>query len=87
MARPTAKTVRVVIDIRTFEPEDLIKILSSQGDGLGDHFTAVVLPSMGFHGKAQAGGGVIHDHTPEDRPCQALMRSDRIWRKDGQDEI
>ena len=87
MAQNAARTVRVVIDIRTYEPDDLIKVLRSQKDGLGDHFTAVVLPSMGFDGKAQAGGSVIHEHESEDRTCQALLRNDRIYRDDGQDEI
>lgn len=82
-----ASTVRVTIDVRTFDPDDLIKILSQQGDGLGDHFTAVVLPSMGFESKAQAGGAVIHQHEECDRQCTALMNNDRLWRNDGQDEI
>jgi hypothetical protein len=87
MAQQAARTVRVTIDLRTYEPDDLIKVLRSQKDGLGDHFTAVVLPSMGFDGKAQAGGSVIHEHEPEDRPCRALFGNDRIWRDDGQDEL
>ena len=87
MARNAARTVRVTIDIRCFEPDELISTLRSQKDGLGDHFTAVVLPSMGFDGKAQAGGSVIHEHESEDRTCAALLRNDRIWRDDGQDEI
>lgn len=82
-----AATVRVTIDVRTYEPEDLVKTLKQQHDSLGDHFTAVVLPAMGFEGKAQAGGTVIHEHEENDRPCQALSRSDRIWREDGSDEI
>ena len=87
MAQSAARTVRVVIDVRTTEPEDLIRILTSQHDSLGDHFTAVVLPSMGFDGKAQAGGSVIHEHVPKDRHCRALYGNDRIWRDDGQDEL
>lgn len=87
MARQSARTVRVVIDIRTTEPDDLIKVLRQQKDSLGDHFTSVVLPSMGFEGKAQAGGNVIHEHEEGDRTCQALLHNDRIWRDDGQDEL
>jgi hypothetical protein len=87
MARQSARTVRVTIDIRTFEPEDLIKTLRAQGDSLGDHYVSVVLPAMGFEGKAQAGGNVIHDHEPGDRECSALSVNDRLWRNDGQDEL
>lgn len=87
MSKVRAATVRVTIDVRTLDPETLIKILKSQGDGLGDHFTAVVLPSMGFESKAQAGGTIIHEHESSDRQCQALLNNDRIWRDDGQDEI
>ena len=82
-----ASTVRVVIDVRTFEPDDVIKTLRSQRDGLGDHFVSVTLPSLGFEGKAQAGGSVIHEHEPQDRTCTALLNNDRIFRDDGQDEL
>lgn len=87
MASQRAATVRVVIDIRTFEPEDLMKVLRAQKDSLGDHYVSVVLPAMGFEGKAQAGGNVIHEHEEGDRTCQALLHNDRLWRDDGQDEI
>lgn len=82
-----AETVRVVTDIRTFDPEGLVKLLKAEKDGVGDHLVAVVLPSLGFEEKAQAGGTYVHQHEPDDRSCLSIARSDRMYRDDGQDEI
>lgn len=87
MADGYAQTVRVTTDIRVFEYEELVEILRKQGDGLGDHMVAVVLPAMGFEGKAQAGGSHIHTHEEDDRNCASLKSLPRMYRDDGQDEI
>jgi hypothetical protein len=86
MAR-NATTVRVVTDIRTYDPEDLQKVIKTQGDSIGDHMVSVVLPSMGFEGKAQAGGTFVHEHDAGDRECGSLHGMPRLFRDDGQDEI
>lgn len=87
MAKKNAETVRIVTDIRTYEPEDLMKVLKAQGDGLGDHMVSVTLPSMGFEGKAQAGGTFVHEHNAGDDECGSLFKMPRLWRDDGQDEL
>ena len=81
------ETVRLTIDLRAFQSQELIDILRNQGDSLGDHFTAVVLPAMGFEGKAQAGGAHIHLHEDGDRDCKSLVSIPRMYRKDGNDEL
>ena len=81
------QTVRVTADIRTLQPDDLIETLRKQGDGLGDHMVAVVLPAMGFEGKAQAGGTHIHQHEDNDRDCRSLTAAPRMYRQDGNDEL
>lgn len=81
------QTVRVTADIRTLQPDDLIETLRKQGDGLGDHMVAVVLPAMGFEGKAQAGGTHIHQHEDNDRDCRSLTVAPRMYRQDGNDEL
>jgi len=83
----TAVTVRVICDVRTFEGDDLLKILRAEGDNFGDHIVAVTLPALGFEGKAKAGGTHVHEHEPEDRPCKAIGQSERLWRDDGEDEF
>jgi hypothetical protein len=81
------QTVRVTADIRTLDPEELVETLRKQGDNLGDHMVAVVLPAMGFEGKAQAGGSHIHQHEEDDRDCASMKSMPRMYRKDGQDEL
>ena len=81
------QTVRVITDIRVYEYEDLVAILRKQGDGIGDHMVAVVLPAMGFEGKAQAGGSYIHQHEEDDRDYATVKSMPRMYRDDGQDEI
>lgn len=83
----SAQTVRVITDIRTYEADDLMKILKAQRDGLGDHMVSVVLPSLGFEGKAQAGGTIVHEHEAMDRTCKGVTQTDRLYRDDGNDEI
>lgn len=80
-------TVRVVTDIRTYDPEELMKIIKQQNDGVGDHLVSIVLPSMGFEGKAQAGGTFVHAHEENDRNCRTLAEIPRMYRSDGQDEL
>lgn len=81
------QTIYVTTCIRAFEADDLVDILRKQGDGLGDHMVAVTLPAMGFEGKAQAGGSHIHVHESDDRDCATMKSMDRMYRKDGQDEL
>lgn len=83
----SATTVRVITDIRTYEPEELMKVIKRERDGVGDHMVSVVLPSMGFEGKAQAGGTIVHEHEPGDRACKTVANLDRMYRDDGNDEI
>ena len=81
------RTIRVTTDIRAFDADELVDTLRKQGDNLGDHMVAVVLPAMGFEGKAQAGGSHIHQHESDDRDCGTMKSMDRMYRKDGQDEL
>ena len=82
-----ATTVRITTDVRTTNPEGLIKTLKTEGDNLGDYLVSVVLPSYGFEDKAKAGGTYVHAHEEGDRLCKDLAQTDRLWRQDGQDEL
>lgn len=79
------QTVRLTTDIRTDDPEGLVKLLRKEGDSLGDHVVQVTLPALGWEGKAGAGGSHAHPHEEEDRPCRQLGANSRLWRDDGQD--
>lgn len=79
------KTVRIVSDVRTDDPEELLAILRKEGDGMGDHIVNVTLPALGFEGNAKAGGSQAHGHEESDRPCARLHGTERLWREDGQD--